>query len=128
MVIVLIWWRILPTDQAVQAFLEWWKSHATIADDSALAGEFLSSPLPAGSLPFASDDLSPADGSYRAFVNVGLWRDLESFYSQVGQYFNDDAPPREFEAQRRRRTILVPQAMRLGGWDLLAALSSSRSL
>lgn len=72
----------------------------------------------AAEFPFAVDDLTPNPRSFRSFVNVGLWRDWHSFYEQVGQYFRDDGPLEPFEAMKRSRTILNPQAHRLGLWEL----------
>jgi hypothetical protein len=120
MIIVLIHWCIKPTDTAVSQFLEWWKDEATISNKTGLVGEFLSAPLPANQFRFRVDDLAPRpeNEAYRPFVNVGIWRDRESFYQEVGQYFRDDKPPMEFEAKRRRRTILEPKEWRIGAWYL----------
>lgn len=118
MVIVLIKWRIKPSESAVGAFKNWWREHAEIADRCGLVGEFLSEPVPEEQLPYASDDLAPASGEFWPFVNVGLWRDEEAFRSQVAQYFKDDEPPQDFEAARRTRTVLLPREWRLGEWNL----------
>lgn len=82
MIAVLIHWRIKPTPQAEQAFFDFWMKVAMIDDKTGLVGEFLSQPLPAGQFPFLVDDLShgPMDIDWRRFVNIGLWRDWQSFY------------------------------------------------
>src|SRR5262245_35753050 len=92
MIVVLIHWRIKPTDEAVGQFFDYWTKMATIRDKSGLAGEFLSAPVPANKLPFRVDDLSLGPGvlDCRHFINVGLWKDWESFYQEVGKMMNDD--------------------------------------
>lgn len=122
MIIALIFWRIKPTDEAVSQFLTWWREDAIIGDKVHLAGEYLSEPLPASRLPFRVDDLAPRDDepSYRPFVNVGLWKDWESFFDQVGHNFGDDQPLMSFEARRRTRTLLEPTETRVGLWSLPA--------
>ena len=116
MIVVLIHWRIKTSNEAVTEFFEWWKSKAVIADKTNLVGEFLSAPLPASRFPFRVDDLSHKgkEVDHRAFVNLGIWRDWESFYEQVGKNFNDNNPPLPFEAARRSRTILEPNEWRIG--------------
>jgi hypothetical protein len=120
MIIVLIHWHIKPTDEAVSQFLEWWKDEATIRNKANLTGEFLSAPLPANQFTFQVDELVPQedDVAYRPFINVGIWRDWESFYQEVGHNFRDDKPSMEFEAKLRRRTILEPKEWRIGDWCL----------
>ena len=123
MIIVLIWWKIRPTLEAEQSFMAWWKDHG-IEDRSSLCGEFLSRPQPIGELNIPPDlpieqinDLEPERSQYRLFVNVGLWRDWDSFVNGPGQYIDDSKEPEPFEAERRSRTVLTPQRWRLGEWD-----------
>lgn len=125
MVIVLIHWRIKPTEEAQADFFKFWTETATIPDKSALVGEFLSAPVPAGAFPYKVDDLSTghSKGTCRHFINVGIWRDREAFHAQIGRLMNDNKPPLPFEAERRTRTILDPQHFRIGG----AALPSEGS-
>ncbi len=120
MIIVLIHWRIKATDEAVSAFLDYWATAARVNDKADLAGEFLSQPVPASKLPFRTDDLTFGHGllDCRHFMNVGVWKDWESFYEQVGQYMNDDKPLLPFEAERRTRTVLDPKQWRIGQWAL----------
>lgn len=122
MIIVLIHWRIKPDEATVSHFLHWWKTEAKIKNKSNLVGEFLSVPLPAGNFPFLADDLTQGLGEnrYRHFINVGLWKDLESFYTEVGHNFRDNDQPMEFEAEKRKRTILGLEEWRIGAWDLPA--------
>src|SRR3989442_338732 len=118
MVIVLIHWRIKPTDEAVAAFFAKWKNGLLIKEKANLIGEFLSQPIPASEFNFAVDDLSPKANEvpHRAFVNVGFWKDWESFFKEVGRHFSDDLAPLGFEAARRTRTILETKEWRVGDW------------
>jgi hypothetical protein len=122
MIIVLIHWRIKPTEDAENAFFAFWTKQATILDKSGLCGEFLSAPSPASKFPFRVDDFQLSNGemSCRHFVNVGCWRDWQSFNDQVGKYMKDDAPMLPFEMDRRTRTILEPRHWRIGQWPFLS--------
>lgn len=118
--IVLIEWRIKPNQEAVSAFMEYWTKVAGIEDTAGLVGEFLSAPVPADelSLPVKVDDLGAGDSNSKAwrFINVGLWKDIQTFYEQVGKHMTDKK--QSFEVKRRRRIILEPQEWRRGGWEL----------
>jgi len=120
MIIVLIHWRIKATDEAEQEFLAYWTKKTMINDKTNLAGEFLSAPLPANKFPFRVDDLFLSHGvlDCRHFINVGLWKNWESFNEQVGKYMNDNKSMLPFEADRRTRTVLQPEQWRVGKWVL----------
>ena len=120
MIIVLIHWRIKPDGASEAQFLDFWKNEATISNKLNLVGEFLSRPLPASSFGFKVDDLSTghSQGDCRHFINVGLWADWESFEREVGRLFDDSRALKPFEAERRTRTILQPEAWRRGDFQL----------
>lgn len=119
MIIVIIHWRIKPTDEAEKQFVDYWRS-LKIKDKSKLVGEFLSAPVPKSQFKYLVDDLSVGHASVecRHFMNVGIWDDEASFQGQVGQWFNDSKAPEAFEAERRSRTILSPKEWRIGDWHL----------
>jgi hypothetical protein len=118
MAIVLIEWSIKPDNDSITEFMDWWRDHAIIHDKSGLTGEFLSAPVPKSelSLSVEVDDLgtSEAGASAWKFINVGFWRDHQTFREQVGKYMTDE--PKSFEAGQRRRIVLEPQEWRLGEW------------
>ena len=122
MVIVLIHWRIKPTDEAQADFFKFWIETATIPDKSALVGEFLSAPVPASAFPYTVDDLGTGHSRGRClhFVNVGVWHDRETFHAQIGRLMNDDKPLLAFESERRTRTVLDPLHFRIGDATLPA--------
>jgi hypothetical protein len=115
MVIVLIHWRIKP-DQ-VDEFRSWWVNESIPDSIDGLFGEYLSAPMSSSDFTYTVDDLNPGDGSYTPFVNVGIWADERRFHEVVGHLFNDDAPLKSFESERRRRTILKPTEFRSGTLD-----------
>ena len=120
MVVVLIHWRIKPTEEAEAAFFCYWKHVATIDDKSSLAAEYLSAPMSPQEVPFRIDDLTFGHGilNCKHFINVGIWETWDAFYEQVGKHMNDDAPLQPFEADRRTRTVLLPKQSRVGKWSL----------
>ena len=116
MILVLIHWRIKPDDASETAFFDFWTQIAKIDDKSNLIGEFLSTPVPAVQFPFNVDDLSTghSQGNCRHFINVGAWKDWQSFNDQVGKYIDDAKSMKDFEAERRTRTVLEPKHWRIG--------------
>lgn len=94
MIAVLIHWRIKATEAAEKEFFDYWTKVAKINDKANLVGEFLSTPLPANNFPFRVDDLSLGHGvlDCKHFLNIGFWKDWESFYEQVGKNMSDDEP------------------------------------
>lgn len=120
MIVVLVHWRIKPTEEAEAAFFNHWKNVATIDDKSSLAAEYLSAPMSPQEVPFRIDDLTSGHGipDCRHFINVGIWETWNAFYEQVGKHMKDDAPLELFEADRRTRTVLRPKQSRVGTWSL----------
>ena len=120
MVVVLIHWRIRPTEKDEAAFFDYWKNKATIKDKSSLAAEYLSAPMSPQEVPFRVDDLTFGHGilDCKHFINVGIWETWDAFYEQVGKNMDDDAPVQPFEADRRTRTVLRPRQSRIGKWTL----------
>lgn len=120
MIIVIIHWRIKPTDEAEQAFFRYWREIAKIDDKGNLIGEFLSAPIPANQFKFRVDDLTFGHGvlDCRHFMNIGFWKDESSFQDQVGHKMKDDRTIEPFEADRRTRTLLNPREWRRGGFQL----------
>jgi len=123
MILVLIHWRIKADDASEDAFFNFWTEFAKIDDKTNLIGEFLSAPVPANALPFKVDDLSTGHSqtTCRHFINVGAWKDWQSFNDQVGKYMDDAKPMKDFEAERRTRTVLEPKHWRVGGAILPAS-------
>jgi hypothetical protein len=119
MFIVLIHWRIKPSETDVSNFRAKWRS-MSINDDNNLIGEFLSEPLGAKEVPYPVDEIGPTeDLQYLSFVNVGIWKDEKSFFAEIGKYI---PPPggqlQDFEQYPRRRIPLTPQLWRRGKFEL----------
>ena len=107
--IVLVEWRIKRGRE--QDFLKYWSTRATIADRSGLIGEFLSRVDDPRRFPWMVWGL---DQRWTTFVNVGLWRSSSEFEKQIGQFIDLSRPPLEFEAEGRRRVMVVPERWRIG--------------
>jgi hypothetical protein len=117
MIVVLIHWRIKP--DKVSEFVDFWKTQATVNDRSGLIEEILSQAKSSKDFDYITWHLDPeSDGNFISFVNVGIWLDDDAFEQQIGKYFNDDNPLRDFEQLRRRRIVLRPTAWRIGKADL----------
>lgn len=118
MAIVLIEWSIYPNQKAIDDFMVYWTAKAKF-DKGGLFGEFLSAPVPADELdlPVWVDDLGAGNPKFPTvkFVNVGIWKNRQTFYEQIGRLMKEG--PQEFEAAPRRRIVLEPQELRRGDWD-----------
>ena len=121
MIIVFIDWYIKP--DKVDEFLTFWKQEAKIENRNGLIGEFLSKPADIKYKSWITWHMAaciPADSSthdepcYERFINIGLWMEEKSFEDAVAKYFNDNNPCKDFEAKRRRRALLTPEAWRIG--------------
>ena len=116
MVIVLIHWKILP--DKVDDFLAFWKEVATIKDRSGLTGEFLSAIHPSDNYDWITWDLTAEHDEYVPFMNVGLWRDVQTFHDQIGRYFPAPGNKQPFEYEERVRALLDAQYWRRGLFPL----------
>jgi len=115
MFIILIHWRIKPTEEYINAFRKFWREKVPINNDNDLIGEFLSEPLRAEDVQYPIDVILPGEEKpYVSFVNVGIWKDENSFYDQVGKYIPPEGTTKEFEAYPRRRIPLEPKFWRRG--------------
>ncbi|MDE2229788.1 MAG: hypothetical protein KGL11_12215 [Alphaproteobacteria bacterium] len=115
MIIVLIHWRIKPEQEHIDAFLEFWRTKATVEDRTGLVGEFLSETMTPKDFPYITWHMDPDTlGDHKSFVNAGIWADEEAFHEQIGKNFNDDKPMLPFEKYRRRRIVLRPNSQRIG--------------
>ncbi len=112
--IVVVHWKIKPGQEA--EFLEYWGTRSVVEDRSGLVGEYLSSVEDRARAPWITwQALSPA---YTSYFNVGIWRDVEAFQSQIGRFIDNSRPPLQFEAERRERIFLVPERWRTGRTSL----------
>ena len=115
MIIVLIKWKIENKQEQIDAFLNFWKQEAVVQDRKGLVGEFLSEIGSKEQYNYITWDFEKPEGdTYKIFVNVALWADADAFQEQIGQYFNDQKPMMDFEAERRVRTVLEPAGWRMG--------------
>ena len=119
MIVVLIRWKIENKQSQIDAFLEYWKKEARIKNRTGLVGEFLNEVGSNEEYAYITWDLDKSAGDhFKTFINVGIWDDGDAFQEQIGQYFNDTAPLKDFEAMRRVRTVLHPACWRMGNAGL----------
>jgi hypothetical protein len=119
MFIVLIHWRIKPTDECIGAFMDFWRRKVPINNDNELIGEFLSKPFRADEVKYPIEPvLHEETEPYVSYVNVGLWKDEPSFLTEIGQYIPRDGSKKDFEQYPRRRIPLNPLYWRRGKFQL----------
>ena len=111
MVIVLIHWKV--KHDRVDEFHQHWRQKTVVHDRAGLIGEFLSEACHTSEFPWITWDLTGCEGKYRSFINVGIWRDAETFHEQVARYF-PQSKPLDFEYEMRVRTVLRPDSWRIG--------------
>jgi len=106
--VVLVYWTVKKGLE--DEFIRFWKTR-TVSDKSAFVGEFLSKvELPDG---YNTWDLS-VDGA-TTFINVGIWKSMEDFKSQIGKYISSRE---RFEQKFRVRAMLTPFIRRKGEAEL----------
>ena len=82
--LVLIHWKIIRTEQAVQDFLRYWSDVLTIPDRGGLLGEFLSRPMQPEETGLFHNGVALHDTpAYYSFINIGLWEDVRAFQEQI---------------------------------------------
>ena len=132
MIIVLINWRVIPKKE--QDFIKFWSSELKLDNASGLVGEFLSRVEDAEFFEKITWKMEPSElendrsfwksEAYVSFVNVGIWDTLLDFEHAVGPKMNSDPKfMNEYEAAPRRRSVLSPEAWRLGASALPNASS-----
>ena len=111
---VMIRWKIKSGPKHEAKFLKFWRKKAFVQDRTGLVGEFLSTVGNKTDFPYITWDIDDDVDDYKTFVNVGIWADAQKFHDQIGQYFNDGKPTKDFEFERRVRTVLEPACWRMG--------------
>lgn len=104
--IIVVEWKIKKGREC--EFLTYWSTRSTIPNRTGLIGEFLSD---VDKQPWVTWNL---DEGWTTFYNVGIWRETADFQDQIGKYIDLSRPPLDFEAARRQRVFLEPQAWRIG--------------
>ncbi len=108
--IVVVHWKIKLGREA--EFLNYWSTRSVIGDRSGLVGEYLSSIADRDRVPWIT--WQSLNSGYTSYFNMGIWRDLNAFQDQIGRFIDNSKPPLPFEAERRERVFLVPEAWRIG--------------
>lgn len=107
MVIILVHWMIKKNPGSRAAFEAKWQS-MTIQSNIGLYREILTRPLINEDPKFNTFSLT--DQYYDTYINVGIWKDLASFDTAVGQYIQppeDRAPQTGGSAGRVMKAIYM---------------------
>lgn len=135
MVVIMVHWLIKKGIENEEAFENMWKK-MTIEPNTGLYREVLTCPAEAADPKF--NTFSITDNAYKTYINIGIWRDVESFDAAVGKFIQ--APERrkpltgsykdremlavyqhDFEFKIRERIILKKILDRKGALEFPAA-------
>ncbi len=116
MYLVLIHWKIIRSEQAVQDFLRYWSEVLTVPDRSGLVAEFLSAPMRPEETGLFYHSIALQDTpEYYSFINIGLWEDVTSFKEQIDRPYRMRGTGKlPFEHEKRQGLLLQPIQWRLG--------------
>ena len=95
-IVIMVHWLIKKGIENEQAFEETWKK-MTIQPNTGLYREVLTRPVEAEDPKF--NTFSITDNAYTTYINIGIWKDLQSFDEAVGKYIQ---PP------ERRKPLCGP--------------------
>lgn len=120
--LVLIHWKIIRTEQAIQDFLQYWSEVLTIPNRSGLVAEFLSAPMKPGETGLFHNSVALHDTpEYYSFINVGLWANVSAFQEQIDQpYRKRGLAKLPFEYEKCQGILLHPLQWRIGAAGLPA--------
>jgi len=83
MVVIMVHWLIKKGIENEEAFVAMWRK-MTIQPNTGLYREVLTQPVEAEDPKF--NTFSITDMAYTTYINIGIWRDLQSFDETVGKY------------------------------------------
>jgi hypothetical protein len=104
MVVIMVHWLIKKGIENEQAFEDFWKS-MTVQPNTGLYREVLTRPEEQDNPKF--NTFSITDNAYITYVNIGIWRDLESFDEAVGKYIQPPERRKPESGRRQDREMLA---------------------
>lgn len=125
MVIVLVKWYIISGQE--DKFKQTWIDKMEPEIKKGLFCEFFSKPI--DSIKEKYHTLDVENKHYTTFINVGVWKDVESFDEAIGNFILGRKPHDndlqkqlmeiyDFEYKLRERIVLTVEESRTGGWPL----------
>jgi hypothetical protein len=114
-IIVVIHWKIRPDEASIRQFREKWRDMRP-PHLSNFVGEYLSDPLSEDEVGFPCTTFNAsASVKYRSFFNIGIWKDIDAFKTDViASFVVGAADLQPFEFDHRERMVLAPFNWRAG--------------
>src|ERR1700722_1535901 len=94
MIVIMVHWLIKKGIENEEAFESMWRK-MTIEPNTGLYRELLTQPVEAENSKF--NTFSITDKAYTTYINLGIWKDIQSFDAAVGRYIQ--APERRAPLQ-----------------------------
>lgn len=125
MVIVIVRWYIIEGQE--ENFKKTWIEIMEPLIKTGLYREFFSKPIDSVKEKYHTLDVESQH--YKTFINVGIWKDINSFDEAIGNFIlgrkpHDNDPQKqymeifEFEYKLRERIVMTVEESRSGGWIL----------
>ena len=102
MLIILVHWMIKKGHRHEEAFKQMWRS-MSIDPKSGLYREILTEVELDSDPKF--NTFSMTDEAYKTFINVGIWKNLESFDAAVGKYIQEPEDRKPLQGSQAGKTM-----------------------
>jgi len=104
MVVIMVHWLIKKGIENEQAFEAMWKG-MTIDPNIGLYREVLTQPTESEDDKF--NTFSITDKAYTTYINIGIWKDIESFDAAVGRYIQAPERRKPLEGSFKDKEMLA---------------------
>jgi len=103
-IVIMVHWLIKKGIENEQAFEETWKK-MTIQPNTGLYREVLTRPVEAEDAKF--NTFSITDNAYTTYINIGIWKDFQSFDDAVGKYIQPPERRKPLSGPNKDREMLA---------------------
>jgi hypothetical protein len=108
MVVIMVHWLIKKGIENEEAFENMWRK-MTIEPNTGLYREVLTQPVEAENPKF--NTFSITDKAHTTYINIGIWKDIESFDVAVGKYIQAPEGASRWVGHTKRRRCLRSTSM-----------------